>query len=210
MAMGDNTKQAQHWESVYRQTPLTELPWEEGKPSEELVALVESGAVEKGPALDICCGSGNNAIYLAGKGFTCYGIDISPTAIGYAREKAAKEGAVCSLMAGNALDLPYPDDTFTLIFDRGCFHSQAPGDRVTFVKGVYRVLRPGGKYYLHCFSTKDHPTTGVPYSFSPKDIRRYFPPPFKIRYIRESSRPVHGGRHYFLSVLMEKAPTNPD
>ena len=137
----DKTEQAQHWESVYRQTPLAELPWEEGKPSAELVKLVESGAVEKGPALDICCGSGNNAIYLAQQGFTCYGIDISPTAVSYARKKATKEGATCSLTAGNALDLPYPDNTFTLVFDRGCFHSQAPEPRERFIKGVYRVLK---------------------------------------------------------------------
>ncbi len=189
----------QRWERMYRESSPTELPWEENKPSAELVALIESGVVERGVALDICSGTGNNAIYLAEQGFTCYGIDISPTAIGYARDKAAKAGVSCELTAGNAIELPYPDESFTLVFDRGCFHSIPPPKRRTFVKGVYRVLKPGGKYQLLCFSVRDH-RSGPPYGFSPEDIRRYFSRWLKIRCIREQSR----NEHYFLSVLMEK------
>jgi ubiquinone/menaquinone biosynthesis C-methylase UbiE len=195
----------QHWENKYRGTPLKNLPWEEGEPTAELVKLIESGVVAKGPALDVCCGSGSSAIYLAKQGFTCHGIDISPTAIGYARERASKEGVSCALKAGNATELPYPDNTFTLVFDRGCFHSLPPESRETFIRGVHRVLKPKGKFQLICFSAKDHPSTGVPYSFSPGDIRRYFSSFFKIHHIGEISH-VHpdSTKHLFLSVLMEK------
>ncbi len=193
----------QRWESVYRESSLEELPWEEGKPAAELVALIQSGVVEKGAVLDICCGSGSNAVYLAQQGFTCYGIDISSTAIGHARQKAAKEGVSCRLTSGNALALPYLDGIFTLVFDRGCFHSILPRDREAYIRGIHRVLKPSGKYQLLCFSTKDH-RGGTPYSFSPKDIQRYFSPLFKVHYIRELAPEVQGIRHYFLSVLMEK------
>lgn len=207
MAKQEPEEIKQHWESKYRETPLKDLPWEEGKPSDELVKLIDSGEVEKGPVLDICTGSGSNAIYLAKQGFTCHGIDISPTAIGFARERAEKEGVGCTLTAGDAAKLPYPSDTFALVFDRGCFHSLPPELRETFIKGVHRVLKPGGKYQLICFSAKDHPSTSVPYSFSPRDIRRYFSSLFKIQRIREISH-VHedGTKHLFLSVLMEKPP----
>jgi len=183
---------------------LEELPWEEGKPSAELVALIESGIVEKGAALDICCGSGENAVYLAKQGFSCYGIDISATAINYAREKAAREAISCQLVPGNAIKLPYPDNNFTLVFDRGCFHSIPPRDRKTFIKGVHRVLKPTGKYLLLCFSSKDHRSYQAPYSFSPKDIQRYFSSLFQIHYIKKLSREVRGAKHYLLSILMEK------
>ena len=198
------------WESKYRETPLKDLPWEEGRPSAELVKLVESGEVPKGPVLDICTGSGSNAVYLAKQDFACYGIDISPTAIAYARERAAKEGVSCKLTSGNAAELPYPDNNFVLVFDRGCFHSLPPESREAFIKGVHRVLKPGGKYQLICFSAKDHPSTSVPYSFSPRDIRRYFSPLFKVQRIEETSH-VHedGTKHLFLSVLMEKSATGP-
>lgn len=196
------------WEARYRDNPLEQLPWEEGQPSAELVALIESGIVEKGPALDICCGSGNNALYLAQEGFTCYGIDISPTAVGYARQKVAAEGLSCEVTTGNAVRLPYADETFTLVFDRGCFHSLSPKDRKPFINGIQRVLRRGGKYLLLCFSSRDH-TGGPPYAFSPEDIRRYFSGQFKIHAIRETPRGAAGAGRFFLSVLMEKPVRGP-
>ena len=198
-----NTAQS-HWNRIYRKIPPEALPWEEDRPSAELVAPIGSGVVEKGAVLDICCGTANNAIYLAQHDYTCYGIDISPAAIDYARAKVAREGASCQLSAGNALELPYPDNTFTLVFDRGCFRSMAPRYRKAFIHGVHRVLKPRGKYQLLWFSSKDHPSLGIPYSFSPDDIKRYFSKLFEIRYTWEIFRQVHGERHYFLSVLMEK------
>ena len=201
--LNKDDKVRRRWESVYQESSLDELPWEEGGPAAELVELIQSGMVEKGNVLDICCGSGNNAIYLAQQGFTCYGIDISPTAIGHARQKAAEDGISCRLTSGNALELPYKDGTFTLVFDRGCFHSFLPKERETYIRGIHRVLKPSGKYQLLCFSTKDH-RGGAPYSFSSNDIQRYFSPLFKIHHIKEMVFKRHGTHHYFLSVLMEK------
>ena len=197
----DDTKQS--WEDIYQRSPLEELPWEENRPTAELVALIESGIIRKGTVLDVGCGSGNNVIYLATQGFVCHGIDIAPTAITYARQKASKKGARCELITGNTLQLPYTDNTFTLVFDRGCFHSIPPPDRQTYIRSTYRVLKPSGKYQLICFSTKDH-RDGPPYAFSPKDIQHYFSPLFKIHHIQELSRIRNNSKYYFLSVLMEK------
>ena len=192
------------WDRVYRENLLEELPWEEQKPSSELVALIESGVVENGSVLDICCGSANNAVYLARLGYTCYGIDISAVAIKYARAKVRKEGVACNLTTGNVIKLPYADNMFTLVFDRGCFHSLPPDERDTFIRGVYRVLKTGGKYQLICFSSRDHRSISTPYSFSTKDIESYFTPFFKILHIKELSSEKKEIAHYFLSALMEK------
>ncbi len=105
----------------------------------------------------------------------------------------------CDLKTGNALALPYPDNTFTLVFDRGCFHSMAPEDRQTYIKGVHRVLKPAGKYLLSTFSSRNH-NWSPPYGFSPAGIRRHFSKLFKIHSVREFPY----GSFYFLSVLMEK------
>jgi ubiquinone/menaquinone biosynthesis C-methylase UbiE len=200
----DGEKIQRSWESVYKKGPLEQLPWEEGRPSAELVGLIQSGIIERGAVLEVCCGSGTNAIYLAKHGFTSYGIDISPTAIAYAQDKAAQEAVNCNLIQGDATRLPYPDNAFTLVFDRGCFHSIQTRKRKSFIGGIHRVLIPGGKYQLLCFSSKDHLSLGAPYSFSPKDIRRYFSPKFKIHHIKELATGRNGVKHYFLSVLMEK------
>jgi ubiquinone/menaquinone biosynthesis C-methylase UbiE len=195
---------ARRWETVYRSTPLSALPWEEGKPSTGLVELVESGMVEKGAVLDVCCGSGSNAVYLASNGFECYGIDISPTAIGYARERAVRAGATCDFVTGNVTTMPYMEDTFVLVFDRGCFHSLQPAERQGYSRGILRVLKPGGKYLLQCFSSRDH-LHGPPYGFSPIDIEHLFSGLFKIHHIDEYSAGKESSPNYFLSVLMEKA-----
>lgn len=196
-------KAASGWEEVYRRMPLKDIPWEEGKPSSELVRLIESGVVEKGSALDICCGSANNAIYLAKHGFDCYGTDISPTAIGYAHDKASLAGVSCELHAGDAVHLTYPDNRFTLIFDRGCFHSIPLADREEFIKGLYRVMKPGGKYLMICFSASDPKAHS--HAFSEKEIRGYFTPLFKVLSLKEIPGDDADKEHLFLSVLMEKA-----
>ncbi|MDO8473043.1 MAG: class I SAM-dependent methyltransferase [Dehalococcoidia bacterium] len=190
------------WEELYRRLPLKDIPWEEGKPTRELVELIESGTVDKGPALDICCGSANNAIFLAKHGFDCYGLDISPTAINRAQEKATDAGISCHLLTGNALHLTYPDDFFALVFDRGCFHSIPSKERREFIKGVHRVLKPGGKYQMICFSSTD-PRPHA-YAFSEDELRGYFEPTFKIVSVKEFSGEADDHDHYFLSVLMEK------
>lgn len=194
---------ASNWEEVYRRMPLKDIPWEEGKPFSELVRLIESGVVDKGPALDICCGSANNAIYLAKHGFDCYGTDISPTAIGYAHDKASLAGVSCELHAGDAVHLTYPDSMFTLVFDRGCFHSIPLADREEFIRGLYRVMKPGGKYLMICFSASD--PRAHAHAFSEKEIRGYFTPLFRVLSLKEIPGSDADKEHLFLSALMEKA-----
>jgi len=167
---------------------------------------VESGRLEKGPALDIGTGSGDNAIYLAQQGFACSGIDISEAAITHATEKAAQAGVTCEFTVGNSTELPYADNTFTLVFDRGCFHSISPQNRKVFIEGVHRVLKPRGKYLLICFGIGSHQRFESPFLLSSEDIQSLFIPLFKVDYIKEMPDGRHGFGSYFLSVLMEKKP----
>jgi len=193
----------ERWDRVYQETPLEEVPWEEGQPSPILVDLVRQGKVKKGAALDICCGTGHNALFLAQEGFQVAGIDISPTAIGYAQERCQQAGVSCQLASGNATHLPYPDGSFDLVFDRGCFHHIPPSDREAFIQGVHRVLKPGGKYQLICFSDKD---PWAPQGFSREQIGEYFSPLFQIESLEESTFREKGSRfqRHFYSALMEK------
>ncbi|MGB5931881.1 MAG: class I SAM-dependent methyltransferase [Anaerolineae bacterium] len=116
------SSQYERRDQVYRKYPPEALPWELGRPRKVLVDLVESGKVKPGKALDICCGMGTNALYMAEKGFQVQGIDISPKATEYAREKAEKAGAEISFSVENAVYLPFADEQFDFVFDMGCFH----------------------------------------------------------------------------------------
>src|SRR3712207_6007173 len=64
------------------------LPWDTGTPDPLLVELIESGVISPGRTLEIGCGTGTNAIFLAQHGFDVLGIDISEVAVEKARAKA--------------------------------------------------------------------------------------------------------------------------
>lgn len=98
------------WDKIYRKYPLESLPWELGKPRTVLVELVEKGLIRKGKALDICCGAGTNAVYLANKDFQVTGIDVSSKAVEYAKEKAKQANIKIKFMVQNFLELPFKDE----------------------------------------------------------------------------------------------------
>ena len=58
-----------------------------------------------GALLELGCGAGNFSVWLAQKGYTVSGIDISPTAISWAKERAAEQGVAVNFLLGNVLDL---------------------------------------------------------------------------------------------------------
>jgi 2-polyprenyl-3-methyl-5-hydroxy-6-metoxy-1,4-benzoquinol methylase len=49
------------------------LPWDSGTPDPMLIEMVESRAIAPGRTLDVGCGTGTNAIYLADHGFEVMG-----------------------------------------------------------------------------------------------------------------------------------------
>lgn len=192
----------EEWDQIYRKYPLKTLPWELGKPRRILVELVEKNVIKKGKVLDICCGAGTNAVYLAEKGFDVTGIDISQKAIEYAKDKAEKANVKIRFMVQNFLELPFKNEEFDFVFDMGCFHHVEVEDRSVFIKGVYRVLNKGGFYLLVCFSHKNGPAWN---HFTKEQIVQLFSSYFKIIKMRHiSSVEGDGYRRFFYSVLMTK------
>ncbi|MBI2830315.1 MAG: class I SAM-dependent methyltransferase, partial [Chloroflexi bacterium] len=76
------------YEIIYR---YFRAPWDVGA-REELVSLVEGGRIKPCRAIDLGCGTGANAIYLAQHGFDVTGIDFSEAAIEKARARAEEAG----------------------------------------------------------------------------------------------------------------------
>jgi 2-polyprenyl-3-methyl-5-hydroxy-6-metoxy-1,4-benzoquinol methylase len=66
-------------------------PWSLGEPQPELAALIEQGKFH-GEVLDVGCGEAAVSLYLAERGYTTVGLDLSPTAIDLARREAEKRG----------------------------------------------------------------------------------------------------------------------
>lgn len=147
---------------VYEMIPLEKIPWNVETPPAVLVELVQSGKLKPCKAIDLGCGAGNYAIYLAGKGFDVTGVDISPVAIKHARENALKKGVKCRFLVTDLLgDLHEIDETFDFAYDWELLHHIFPSDRETYAKNVHKLLNPGGKYLSVCFNEGDRSFGGT-------------------------------------------------
>lgn len=144
------------WDLMYL---FKKTPWDTGVAPPEIVAMVESGKVPRGAAapraLDLGCGTGTNAIYLAQKGFEVTGIDVSGRAISMARRKTRSaqltdrvrlERGDVTLMrrwaVGHSIDFAC---------DIGCFHNLSSEARARYVTALTAVLKPGAIYMLYAF-----------------------------------------------------------
>jgi len=122
----DGVQMLQRWDSSYQGDRRP--GWDTGRPSSELKKAVESGTVKPGKAVVLGCGTGTNAIYLAGKGFDVTGIDIAPTALARAKAKADKAGVKVRWVLADVLNLPMNLGPVDFIFDRGCYHGVRRGN----------------------------------------------------------------------------------
>ena len=101
------------------------------------------------PILDLGCGTGDIAIWLALQGYEAHGIDIAPRAIAWAHEKADAQAAQVQFTVGSVLDLaPYANSFFRLVVDGRCLHCIIGPDRAATLASVYRVLQPGGGFLV--------------------------------------------------------------
>jgi SAM-dependent methyltransferase len=154
------------WDGFYAERDKP-VPFFVAKPDENLVSYLERGLIAPGRALDLGCGPGRNASYLAAHGFEVDAVDLSPAAIAWAEERAREAGAgtagagarvggvrfhcgdAFTLTADGTSELRGPYD---LVYDSGCFHHLPPHRRVSHLALLDRVLAPGGHFALTCFA----------------------------------------------------------
>ena len=129
-------------------------PWDIGRPQPDLVAAFDELALS-GSALDLGCGTGENALYLAGRGCEVTGVDAAPTAIERARAKAAERGQRATFVVADALEFLSRGAVFDTAIDSGFFHTLSDDDRVRFERGLSTTIRPGGRYFMLCFSDRE-------------------------------------------------------
>lgn len=136
---------------LYRRTPdVDTLPWHREQPPALLERAVEQRAAP-GRALDLGCGEGTNAVWLAQRGYDVVGIDFVAAAVAAAAERAERAGVEVELREGDVLDFD-PPAPFDVVLDSGCLH-HLPRTKV----GAYRArldgwLAPGGDYVLVHFA----------------------------------------------------------
>jgi 2-polyprenyl-3-methyl-5-hydroxy-6-metoxy-1,4-benzoquinol methylase len=97
-------------------------PWEEENPSLSLLPFLKKYVAKGANILEIGCGLGTNAIWLAGQGFAVDAIDISPECIRLAQERKQNSASKVVFKAHDFLAYAMPKK-YDVIFERGCFHS---------------------------------------------------------------------------------------
>ncbi len=120
-------------------------PWDIGRPDSNLIQAVTTVPIKPCNALDIGCGTGDNAIWLSQQGFRVAGVDTSEIAIEKAKEKASKANAKCAFEVADILKSPVEGRPFGFAFDRGFFHTLGlDKERETFADTVNDHLEKDG------------------------------------------------------------------
>jgi len=167
------------------------LPWDTGTPDPMLVEMIESHAIAPARALEVGCGTGTNAIYLAQHGFEVLGVDISPIAIETARAKAHGR---CRFETVDFLNEATPHGgPFQFVFDRGCFHAfDDDQERARFAQNVAAGLVTGGLWLSLIGSTEGAPRDAGPPRRSARDVMNAIEPSLEIVQFRSDEFGVCG------------------
>lgn len=103
-------------------------------------------------ALDVGCGLGRNARWLARQGWHVTGVDISARALEEARSRGAGDEQPVTFLELDILRDRLDCDGFDLVYDSGCFHHLAPHRRITYRESLTSMLRPGGLFGICTFT----------------------------------------------------------
>ena len=120
-------------------------------PDESLVEWFDGGLLTPGHVLELGCGHGRNAAFLAGLGCTVDAVDFSAKAIEWAVERANAAGVPVNYQCCSIFDTTFTEGSYDLVYDSGCFHHLPPHRRKDYAELVRRALKPGGSYGLVCF-----------------------------------------------------------
>jgi SAM-dependent methyltransferase len=127
---------ANEWDARYSEQDAL---WS-GRPNGRLVA--EVAGLTPGRALDVGCGEGADAIWLARGGWTVTAVDISEVALGRAREAADLAGVAVEWIGGDALQLVFSADSFDLVSMQYPALPKAAGE--VAVRALLDTVQPGG------------------------------------------------------------------
>jgi methyl halide transferase len=164
------------------------LPWDSGEPDLHLRGVVEEHSVKTGKALEIGCGTGTNAIWLAERGFEVTGLDLSHNAIARAEAKAKAAGVNCHFFAADFLADQIPGAPYDFVYDRGCFHVfDSDEERSRFASRVGELLAPEGIWHSLIGSTDGPPRDTGPPRHSATEIVVAVEPHFEILELRSTT-----------------------
>jgi len=169
-------------------------PWV-GEARSELVSLVNEGTLRPGRAIDLGCGEGDNAIFLAQHGFEVTAVDFAPAAIARARAKAAAAEVAIDFVVDDLTSLTRVSGEFDVLVDYGSLDDLGLRQRDAYIDAVVPLARPGAMFLLWCFEWELSRgerllTSLLPFgklTLAPGEAERRFGPEFDVRRIAGES-----------------------
>jgi SAM-dependent methyltransferase len=158
-------------------------PWEGHPIGQGLRDLVEgtsdTSALPTGLALDVGCGTGDSAIYLAQHGWKVTGVDYVEKPLDKARVKAGRADLSVNFVRADVTNLSQAGigTGFQLIVDNGCIHNMSGGDRAAYVREVSAVAAPDARLLIVAFPPGGR--FGVP-GIDHAEINRRFAPSWTL------------------------------
>jgi SAM-dependent methyltransferase len=196
---------ASRFAEAYEGTP----PWDIGRPQPAFERVAEAGLVS-GPVLDAGCGTGENALFFAARGFDVVGVDAIEAAVAAARAKAQARGLTAEFLVHDALALGDLGRRFGTVVDSGLFHTFDDDERRRYVASLAAATTLGARLYVLCFSEHE-PGGGGPRRVTRVELREAFDaPPFRVTAIdaAEMATNLQGGERkaWLASVERVTAP----
>lgn len=168
------------WNERYREGTT---PWDSQIRSRELERVLREEAIPPGTALELGCGTGTNAIYLAQQGFAVTAVDLSAVALTTARLRACEAGVTVNFQVRDLAE-PFDDaDSYDFVFDRGCYHCVRKINVAGLLDNLARWTRTGSRYLTLTGSPRSDGTPGPP-ELTEQEIRDDLEGLFEFDWIR--------------------------
>lgn len=182
-------------EKFFHLSRAGDSPWEIGRPQPEIIKLTQRG-IFHGRVLDVGCGIGDNAIYIAAqvKDVELIAIDLvsvlsiffrnklspfqAPKAVEVSRKKAEQQSlnikfGVVDMLSAISTTTDLEPHSFDVILDSAIFHNFSDEERLRYRDNLRYLIKPGGLYIQLCFGEKETRHDG-PRLVKKEDIRALF------------------------------------
>jgi cyclopropane fatty-acyl-phospholipid synthase-like methyltransferase len=155
---------------------LRQTPWDTGVSPPELMAFLDANP--PGRSLDLGCGTGTNAMTMAGRGWEVTAIDFSLQAIRCARRRFKHAGMTATLALGDVATMSAAQGVYHLALDIGCLHGLTAERKSVYATNLKRHLAPGGTYLLYALLAS--PTSSADLGISREHVEALFADRFDL------------------------------
>jgi len=152
--------EAERWNQRYQ---AGDTPWDTGLPSSELQRVITEHPIRPCRAIELGCGTGVNAVWLAQQGFDVTAIDLSPLALEQARGRAETAETKIRFLQGDVLDPPEGiGGPYQFAFDRGCYHVVRRIDVGRYLRTLEQVAAAGSRALILTGNAREPHEPGPP------------------------------------------------